>query len=85
VVALELANDGVTCNAICPGWVDTPLVERVGAENPDMACDQRTRGQPSDLTVTAIARAVMISRCGVPTRVPDARPALGREQILAES
>jgi 3-hydroxybutyrate dehydrogenase len=28
VVALELANDGVTCNAICPGWVDTPLVER---------------------------------------------------------
>ena len=28
VVALELANDGVTCNAICPEWVDTPLVER---------------------------------------------------------
>ena len=28
VAALELANDGVTCNAICPGWVRTPLVER---------------------------------------------------------
>ena len=28
VVALDLANDGVTCNAICPGWVLTPLVER---------------------------------------------------------
>ena len=27
VAALELANDGVTCNAICPGWVLTPLVE----------------------------------------------------------
>ncbi len=27
VVALELANDGVTCNAICPGYVWTPLVE----------------------------------------------------------
>jgi 3-hydroxybutyrate dehydrogenase len=26
--AIELANDGVTCNAICPGWVLTPLVER---------------------------------------------------------
>jgi 3-hydroxybutyrate dehydrogenase len=28
VTALECANDGVTCNAICPGWVLTPLVER---------------------------------------------------------
>jgi 3-hydroxybutyrate dehydrogenase len=28
VVALETANDGITCNAICPGWVLTPLVER---------------------------------------------------------
>jgi 3-hydroxybutyrate dehydrogenase len=25
-VALETAAFGVTCNAICPGWVDTPLV-----------------------------------------------------------
>ena len=28
VVAIEAANDGVTCNAICPGWVLTPLVEK---------------------------------------------------------
>lgn len=28
VVALELAQTGVTCNAICPGWVRTPLVEK---------------------------------------------------------
>lgn len=27
VVAIECANDGVTVNAICPGWVLTPLVE----------------------------------------------------------
>lgn len=27
-VALEAAESGVTCNAICPGWVRTPLVER---------------------------------------------------------
>ena len=26
-VALEVAQDGVTCNAICPGYVKTPLVE----------------------------------------------------------
>jgi 3-hydroxybutyrate dehydrogenase len=28
VAAIELANSGVTVNAICPGWVLTPLVER---------------------------------------------------------
>ena len=28
VVALEGAEDGVTCNAICPGYVWTPLVEK---------------------------------------------------------
>lgn len=28
VVALETARTGVTCNAICPGWVLTPLVEK---------------------------------------------------------
>ena len=27
VVALETARDGITCNAICPGYVRTPLVE----------------------------------------------------------
>jgi len=28
VVALENATNGVTCNAICPGWVLTPLVQK---------------------------------------------------------
>jgi 3-hydroxybutyrate dehydrogenase len=28
VVAMENANAGVTCNAICPGWVLTPLVQQ---------------------------------------------------------
>ena len=28
VVAIEAANAGVTCNAICPGWVLTPLVQK---------------------------------------------------------
>ncbi|QPF89830.1 3-hydroxybutyrate dehydrogenase [Bradyrhizobium commune] len=27
VTALETAEDGITCNAICPGYVHTPLVE----------------------------------------------------------
>ena len=28
VAALELANTSITCNAICPGWVLTPLVQK---------------------------------------------------------
>jgi 3-hydroxybutyrate dehydrogenase len=27
-VALENARSGITCNAICPGWVLTPLVQK---------------------------------------------------------
>src|SRR6202008_3881109 len=28
VVGLECSDTGVTCNAICPGWVLTPLVQK---------------------------------------------------------
>jgi 3-hydroxybutyrate dehydrogenase len=33
VVALEVAELNITCNAICPGWVKTPLVEKQIAAN----------------------------------------------------
>jgi 3-hydroxybutyrate dehydrogenase len=33
VVAIDHANDGITCNAICPGWVLTPLVEKQIEDN----------------------------------------------------
>jgi 3-hydroxybutyrate dehydrogenase len=41
VAALETANDGITVNAICPGWVLTPLVQkqlddRAAAEGTDV-------------------------------------------------
>jgi 3-hydroxybutyrate dehydrogenase len=35
VVALEEARTGVTCNAICPGWVLTPLVQAQIAKKAD--------------------------------------------------
>ena len=42
-VALEAATHGITCNAICPGYVWTPLVER---QIPDtMAARSMTREQ----------------------------------------
>ena len=28
VIALENADKGITCNAICPGWVNTPLIQQ---------------------------------------------------------
>ena len=28
MTALETATTGITCNAICPGWVLTPLVQK---------------------------------------------------------
>ncbi len=59
-VALETAGTGVTCNAICPGWVLTPLVQkqiddRAAALN--VSADEARRGllgekQPSMEFVT---------------------------------
>ena len=45
VAALEVANDGITVNAICPGWVLTPLVEqqlkdRAAASGDDVASEE---------------------------------------------
>lgn len=50
-VALEVAEHGITCNAICPGYVWTPLVER---QIPDTA---RSRGISED----AVKRDVMLA------------------------
>lgn len=33
VVALEVAETNITCNAICPGWVHTPLVQKQIEDN----------------------------------------------------
>lgn len=50
-VALEVAEHGVTCNAICPGYVLTPLVEK---QIPDTA---RSRG----ISEEAVVRDVMLA------------------------
>jgi 3-hydroxybutyrate dehydrogenase len=46
VAAIELANSGITCNAICPGWVLTPLVQKQlddRARQEDRSLDEITR------------------------------------------
>ena len=55
-VALATAQDGITCNAICPGYVRTPLVE---AQIPDTA---KARG----ITEEEVVRDVMLA--GQPTK-----------------
>jgi 3-hydroxybutyrate dehydrogenase len=47
-VALEVARDGITCNAICPGYVETPLVQ---AQIADQA---KARGISREKVVTDV-------------------------------
>jgi NAD(P)-dependent dehydrogenase (short-subunit alcohol dehydrogenase family) len=43
--ALEYAKYGIRVNAVCPGVIATPMVERIVKENPDVK-DQLTAGEP---------------------------------------
>lgn len=60
VVALETAETGITCNAICPGWVRTNLVERqiearaktMAVSTADAALNLLSEKQPSKAFVT---------------------------------
>jgi len=52
VVAIETANDGITCNAICPGWVRTELLQR---QLDTRACSQ-------GITVDEAAMALLRSK-----------------------
>lgn len=60
VVALENATRGITCNAICPGFVDTPLVEQQiedrarqsGTKKEDAARELLREKQPTEKFTT---------------------------------
>lgn len=51
-VARESARTGVTANVVCPGPMDTPMLQEVAAENPKI--------------VQALERAIPIGRLGQP-------------------
>ena len=55
-VALEAAEHGVTCNAICPGYVRTPLVEK---QIPDTA---KARGISEDAVVRDVILAAQATK-----------------------
>ncbi len=50
-VALEVAETGITCNAICPGYVLTPLVEN------QIASQAATHGLPRDRVIREVILA----------------------------
>ena len=52
VAAIELANEGITVNAICPGWVLTPLVEK----------QLEARAQKDGITVEAAAKEFLAEK-----------------------
>jgi len=51
VTALEAAEDGITCNAICPGYVYTPLVEA------QIEAQAREHGIPRDQVIRDVLLA----------------------------
>ncbi|GBD41289.1 D-beta-hydroxybutyrate dehydrogenase [bacterium HR39] len=52
VVALETAGSDITCNAICPGWVRTPLVE----------AQIEARAKAEDVDVEEAARRLLLEK-----------------------
>jgi 3-hydroxybutyrate dehydrogenase len=50
-VALELAKDNITCNAICPGYVETPLVKN------QIADQAKSRGISEEKVVSDVILA----------------------------
>lgn len=55
VVALETAREPITCNAICPGWVDTPLVRA------QIDARARASGRPVELEAESMISEKMPS------------------------
>lgn len=55
-VALELAEAGITCNAICPGYVRTPLVEN------QIEAQARAHGLPRDRVIREVILASQPTR-----------------------
>ena len=59
--ALELARDNITCNAICPGFVETPIVTR------QIADQARTRNMTEEQVLTDVILAAQPTKRFVTT------------------
>ena len=73
VTAIETANQGITCNAICPGWVLTPLVQQqieTRAQTQNVAVEKaredlvREKQPMLEYTTPEKIRALAVFLCG---------------------
>src|SRR5713101_3490551 len=69
VTALETAEDGITCNAICPGYVFTPLVEA------QIEAQAKTHNIPREQVVGGVSARITL-RCPALDRVPRQRKSI---------
>ncbi|MER3468443.1 MAG: 3-ketoacyl-ACP reductase [Thermoflexus sp.] len=67
--AIDLARDNIRVNAICPGWIDTPLVRGIFASSPDPE-EMRRR----------VERRQLLGRLGTPEDVGYAALFLASEE-----
>ncbi|MDO4556869.1 MAG: SDR family oxidoreductase, partial [Lachnospiraceae bacterium] len=56
-IAVEYAERGITSNALCPGWVKTPAVEKFAKDE---------RPEDPDALLTELAEGLPVKRLGVP-------------------
>ena len=68
-VAVEYLLDGITCNMIAPGWVDTPNERRIQAQHgrPDFPAGIRNLTTPDEIG----AAVVYLARAGDPGFAPE--------------
>lgn len=57
-MAIDFARDGIRVNAVCPGWIETPLTRRIFAESGDFEGMRRQ-----------VAERQLLGRLGTPEDV----------------
>ncbi|MER3457826.1 MAG: hypothetical protein C4309_03565 [Chloroflexota bacterium] len=68
-LALELVPYNITVNAICPGWIDTPLIRGIFASASDPVEARRT-----------VERRQILGRLGTPEEVGEAAAFLASDE-----